>query len=323
MERVREVLREEGVEAEVMEVNVSDPATAQAVGFLGSPSIRFNGFDIEHSARLSQEYRMVCRTYAEGQRRAGFPSKDLIRAAVREILVADPGTQGCCQVVATTVHGEPGRSRRPTVFLASSIIAAALASFCCILPIVFVLTGLTVVGAAAAFAAWRPYLLGVTFGLLGLGFYFAYRTSREVCAPDSVCAVPAMRRRIRMTLWLATILVLVLAAFPYFSDRVAEWLLSANTVAPNSPKSIAAGQTARLGIEGAHRTSSATTIENKLAAVQRVRHGAVSFDRGVAGSKYDPGADLSGQFDRPFRRLAAGFATNVHNLKHKKGESKP
>ena len=51
VERVRQVLAEEGLSAEVLEVNVSEPSIAQKVGFLGSPSIRVNGLDVEPEAR--------------------------------------------------------------------------------------------------------------------------------------------------------------------------------------------------------------------------------------------------------------------------------
>src|SRR5258708_13452477 len=60
-------------------------------------------------------------------------------------------------------------------FIGGSLIAGIAASLCCILPIVFALAGAGIVGASAFFATWRPYLLGTTFLLLGLGFYFAYR----------------------------------------------------------------------------------------------------------------------------------------------------
>lgn len=91
VERVREVLREENAEAEVVEVNVPDEATAQAVGFLGSPTVRVNGLDVEPSARGSRSFGMMCRTYVDGSARQGAPPKDRIRAAVREALSAQPG----------------------------------------------------------------------------------------------------------------------------------------------------------------------------------------------------------------------------------------
>jgi mercuric ion transport protein len=189
--------------------------------------------------------------------------------------------------------------KRPTTLLAGSIVAAALASFCCILPIVFALTGLTVVGAAAAFAAWRPYLLGATFGLLGLGFFFAYRTPREECSPGSICAVPASWRRVRMTLWLATMLVLGLAAFPYFSGPVAEFLLSGSASGSDSPKPATPSlKTASLPIEGMDCAACATAIQNKLSAVRGVRHASVSFERREAEIEFDPGLASVEQFEK-------------------------
>ena len=76
------------------------------------------------------------------------------------------------------------------------------------------------------FDAWRPYLLGLTFGLLGFGFYFAYRPKKVQCAPGSACTMPVAKRSGRWMLWIATVAVVLFAAFPYYSGRVAEWLLA-------------------------------------------------------------------------------------------------
>lgn len=219
VERARQLLGEEGVSAEVLEVNVSDASTAQKVGFLGSPSIRINGLDVEPEARATREYGLMCRTYAVNGRREGLPSHDILRSAIREanagVSNSDSGT--------TTIN----KSKGPTPwFAAGSVFASIIASFCCILPIVFALTGFSILGASAMFDAWRPYLLGLTFGLLGLGFYFAYRPRKEQCAPGSACAMPATKRCERLLLWLATAGVVLFAAFPYYSGAVAEWLLS-------------------------------------------------------------------------------------------------
>src|SRR5437660_2019193 len=48
---VREVLAQEESQAEMIEVEVRDVATAQRIGFLGSPTIRVDGQDGEHAAR--------------------------------------------------------------------------------------------------------------------------------------------------------------------------------------------------------------------------------------------------------------------------------
>lgn len=111
-------------------------------------------------------------------------------------------------------------------FIGASVIAAIAASMCCILPIVFVLLGVGVAGAAAFFATWRPLLLAITFALLGVGFYFAYRKPKETCEPGSACELPATKRTGRLWLWIATAFVILLAAFPYYSGPVAKFLLS-------------------------------------------------------------------------------------------------
>lgn len=84
LERVRHVLAEEGLSAEVLEVNVSETSMAQKVGFLGSPSIRVNGVDVEPEARSARAYGMMCRTYAVNGRREGLPSHEMLRQAMRE-----------------------------------------------------------------------------------------------------------------------------------------------------------------------------------------------------------------------------------------------
>src|SRR5215472_12988107 len=84
VERVREALRDEGMSGEIAEIEVPDTETAQRLRFLGSPSIRVNGLDIEREARSRAVFGMMCRTYAEACYTSGLPSRELIRSAVRE-----------------------------------------------------------------------------------------------------------------------------------------------------------------------------------------------------------------------------------------------
>ena len=78
VERIYTVLREEGYRAEVREVLVTDVSTAERVKFLGSPTVRVNGIDIEPAARDRRDFGLMCRRYA-----GGAPSHELIRAAIR------------------------------------------------------------------------------------------------------------------------------------------------------------------------------------------------------------------------------------------------
>jgi hypothetical protein len=79
-ERVREVLRELDLAAEVREVRV-DP-NFPTPGFLGSPTVHVNGIDIEPSARTSRWMGLNWRTYRDGEQIDGAPSKRLIRQAL-------------------------------------------------------------------------------------------------------------------------------------------------------------------------------------------------------------------------------------------------
>ena len=84
MERVKELLNELRMVADVLEVAVTDSASALEYGFLGSPTVRINGIDVEPSARMSDQFGLMCRTYLDGQRRKGIPSRELIRKALLE-----------------------------------------------------------------------------------------------------------------------------------------------------------------------------------------------------------------------------------------------
>jgi hypothetical protein len=84
VDRVREVLEQEGLAAEMIEVEVKDAVAAQNAGFLGSPSVRVNGLDVEAASRGAQAFGMTCRTYLNSGRGAGVPPPEWIRAALRE-----------------------------------------------------------------------------------------------------------------------------------------------------------------------------------------------------------------------------------------------
>ena len=83
VERLREVLAEANVSAEIVEIKVADDDQARALGFLGSPTIRINGVDIEPAARAGCQPGMSCRTYVEGGKQEGVPTRNLLQVAVR------------------------------------------------------------------------------------------------------------------------------------------------------------------------------------------------------------------------------------------------
>lgn len=96
----------------------------------------------------------------------------------------------------------------------ASVVAAAAASACCIGPVAFVMMGAGAFGATfSALEPYRPIMLGATMLLLGGAIYAAYRPMED-CATCS----PASRRRTQAAVWIAAVLVVALAAFPYYVE---------------------------------------------------------------------------------------------------------
>jgi len=80
VELVREVVGELGLEASLQEVPVETAEDALTLRFLGSPSVRVKGRDIEPEARERSDFALSCRIYGT----AGVPPKALLVEALRE-----------------------------------------------------------------------------------------------------------------------------------------------------------------------------------------------------------------------------------------------
>jgi|ERR1700730_2520288 len=81
LERLREILPAESFQNYVNEVLVSDAAMAQSLKFLGSPTIRIDGQDVEPQNEQSASFGLMCRLYADG---SGAPSQQKLRAAIEK-----------------------------------------------------------------------------------------------------------------------------------------------------------------------------------------------------------------------------------------------
>jgi len=90
VERVRNVLADEGIPTDVVEIEVPDAKAAQKLRFLGSPSVSINGIDVEGRAPAPGAIGLSCRTYVHGSVREGVPSVELIRLAVRNAKEVSP-----------------------------------------------------------------------------------------------------------------------------------------------------------------------------------------------------------------------------------------
>jgi hypothetical protein len=81
-EMVERVLRREGIRTEVRTVEVHDVETAQTLRFLGSPSVRVNGVDIEPGRENDLPF-YGCRTYSVSGKTTGVPPEEWLVDALR------------------------------------------------------------------------------------------------------------------------------------------------------------------------------------------------------------------------------------------------
>lgn len=169
------------------------------------------------------------------------------------------------------------RSHRSRLTLAGAVLAGIAASLCCIGPLLALSLGLGSFAASGWLAEWRPVLLGVTFVLLGLGWYLTYRRPKVDCA-DGSCARPAGKVA-RLSLWLATLVALGAAAYP--SLPAANHQINVGTVAASDEK-------LSVSIPSMDCAACAAGIEATLSRAPGVKQAAVDYASKTAVLVYDP-----------------------------------
>ncbi len=173
-----------------------------------------------------------------------------------------------------------------------AVLAAAAASLCCIGPLLFVLLGLGAFGAAAAFDATRPYLLGAAVLLLAFGFHRAYfRREAAACAPGEACATRPVNSASRAALWVASAGVLAFALSPYYAGALARRVTTGTVTseaAHVAPTTQPAAAKAAFRVSGMTCAGCEVTIKLALEKTPGVRGSEVSYDRGEAVVEYDP-----------------------------------
>lgn len=179
-EAVRDLAREIGVPVDVTMVEVHDAEEARRLGFLGSPTVRIDGLDVEPDAQASTALGLACRTYGT----AGVPPRDLLARA----LSAAPRDAATGRSAATSVLGA-GALLLPvgTCPACYPAYAAALSSFGLgfllydryLLPLTALALGISLVGLgwrAGGRRGYGPLLLGLAasaaalFGKFAVGF---------------------------------------------------------------------------------------------------------------------------------------------------------
>jgi mercuric ion transport protein len=167
-----------GLHVEIREIEVDSQDKAEATAFLGSPSVRINGVDIEPSARGVKAFGLTCRTYIDDGTRTGLPSRELISAAIAEQNSAYPQTGS---QHANLQPKEKTADRKSATALFAGGLAAILASTCCLGPLVLVSLGISGAWIAnlTVLEPYRPIFIGAALiaCFLRPDLYFVPRTS--------------------------------------------------------------------------------------------------------------------------------------------------
>ncbi|MGE0827678.1 MAG: mercuric transporter MerT family protein [Candidatus Binatia bacterium] len=182
-----------------------------------------------------------------------------------------------CPIDEPHISEEPS-GKSANVWVGASLVAALLASACCLGPVVLSALGLSALGISTAFEPLRPYLLGITALFLGVGFYFSY-FRQPVCPPGEACAVqnPQLRRANRGLLWVATLAVLAVALFPTYVSS-----LFAGNSTLIEPAHVDAALTVTLQVDGMTCGACTVSVQQALASVPGVQSAVVSYEESKA-----------------------------------------
>jgi hypothetical protein len=83
VERAREAIAHANVPAELRVVRIESDEDAKRLRFLGSPTVRVDGVDVEPATPGREDFGLQCRVYSVGGRYHGAPPVDWIDAALR------------------------------------------------------------------------------------------------------------------------------------------------------------------------------------------------------------------------------------------------
>ena len=113
----------------------------------------------------------------------------------------------------------PSSNRAGGLFATGSVLAAVLASTCCIVPLVLVTLGVSGawIGSLTALEPFKPYFLAGAAVLLAAGFWQAYSPPKTPCEGGDACAKPESRRITKIVLWIAAALAALAATIEFWA----------------------------------------------------------------------------------------------------------
>ena len=111
-------------------------------------------------------------------------------------------------------------SKAARTSLAGGVLAAIVASACCLGPLVLVTLGISGawISNLSALEPYRPAFIVVALAFMAFAYrqIFVKAARPEACEPGTLCALPETNRTYRAIFWVVSALVLFAIAFPYF-----------------------------------------------------------------------------------------------------------
>lgn len=168
----------------------------------------------------------------------------------------------------------------------AGVLAAIVASLCCITPVFSFLAG---IGGIAATFSWmepfRPYLIAVTIGALGFAWYQKLRTTKEemecTCETDEK---PSFWQSKKL-LGLVTLFALLMLAFPSYSPIFYPDSTNSSAIPAEQFSKI---KLVEFQIEGMTCSGCEEHVTNAARELEGVDDVRTSYEKGNAIVKYDP-----------------------------------
>ncbi len=113
----------------------------------------------------------------------------------------------------------PPKSSKSRVAAAGSLIAAVLASSCCIGPLLLVTLGVSGawIGNLTALEVYQPIFVLISLVFLAIGFWHVYFKPKRACSKGEACARPLSGHLVKTVLWTATALVVLAITVDYWA----------------------------------------------------------------------------------------------------------
>lgn len=166
--------------------------------------------------------------------------------------------------------------------IGAGLLTAITASLCCITPILALVAGTS--GIASTFSwiePFRPYLLGLTFFVLGFAWYQKLKTQKEI---DCECETDEKPKFLQTKIFLGivTVFAIVMMAFPYYSGIFYS----------NTEQQIVVGdkseiKTTEFNISGMTCASCEEHVNHEVNKLNGILNSKASYEKGNAIIEFD------------------------------------